>query len=1782
MPFDSDGKWTPPGGKWAFQQHQEDVQQAEQMSPDEIARRQAGNQMDTEPLPTPPDDGSDNNPSNLPEGVSSEFAANHPDLTNFLTTATSPIRNFLNNTSIGQGIQRFGQGADQLMFPGAVGSPTASTGNDYVDKAIDFASMIPGTLINPGGAATGLGTAMNQASEIADMGINALTKDIQPTTRLGQIGMDLGKGFVKDTAAGVPFAINDQFNNQSDESIGSRLGDVGLESLGFGAFGLGLRGAGKAIEATGLPSKIMDFLGRNRTEESPLEEPKITEDTPTQEQNTEPTTNPTEEPKINEESPIQTENNDAAPALSPKEQEFLDLLGKNGRSLDDVESTLQKANDNHLNTELSYLAESGGKGVEQGQLFRDENGDVIGRQGRQSNNPQWYQDFYADKGRAPSPNELVDLAYKRLREGSPEAPAHQEFLNNEQLLNFIQGLKEKVEKPNVNGQRSYNPSNPMEEILHQGNLISTKRIRNMPFYRGEMTSHDAELGKELNIARPQSLDEVIGGTTQKNIQKLEGFVKQHQQELEQSQKELQAIRERESKGFNYEDQQKKPILRTKMEQAKINIEGRLKQIDELKQSLRDEEEMAQLSKNDLLYLTSQRHTAENYANQREGFDPILFGDKPANYKPTIHEMVGNFDHVLDLSKIEHGKLDVHTLVQLLEELGIPKEKWDDIISRTKIDEMSGRKGNVFELFRGKNLPEIMNAIKDKGYDGIRYQEGNEDNWIALDRNKIKPKNEVAATSEVKSSLSDAVKNKFVKEEQPQEGTKGFFGNSNLLSGLKKSEETIARNQVVNNLRKNLGLNIDTGRLPVRGAQGVYKVSPEVIRTARSEDISVIAHEIGHHLEKRLNLVDPAYQTELEKIAAPLVQGNKAYTPADHAEEGLAEFFRRYLTEDHAQLKQDAPKLYDYIQNSLAGQKLEVKGKKFDVTKGLSQAREDIQKWINQGEYNQAVGKLDFAGKDEKQPGSWKRFYSQFVDDLNPLKLFEKDLNGKVGLGKDSIYKLARNSRGIAEQAKVSMERGIYLNGQKIGDGLAEIVKPLEKLGVDQKDFATYLAVKQSHDLQMNHGKNVAFTDGEMKAVMDRFDGTPVEQVQKGVVQWNQNMMKVLEDAQIIKPGTADHLAQTYPNYTPLMRYFDDDAIAGFKDGGFGAAKGFANLSNPVKRMTEEGSQRTIINPLESMVKNSFLVFNAAAKNKVGLRLAEMSKIDGAGAWVEHLGEGGRDGKEHIITVFQDGKGNQYKVRDPELYSAMLSLDHESSNSVIRFLGSMASVLRSGATLTPEFMARNAIRDLTEAFINTGMNPLLFVKGFFHVIRKDDMFDKFLTTGGGQSVLMSLDRNYNREALKKIFHESIKDKTMNVVTSPKELAKLFVGYTPAKLLVKGLRHGAEISELSTRLGQFERILKKTGDIDEAAYQARDLMDFNKAGSNIRQANRAVAFMNAGIQGVDKMARSFWGNGFQDGMSKASYLTRVGASLVLPAVGLYQLKQHLIENDPEWKRLYENVPQWEKDSFFIIPMPGHWFARVPKPFEAGMLYSTGTERILDYMHGQDPKVKDYIKSLAGAFSPNTLPTMLMPLLEGITNYNFFQGRSIIPTSEQKLQKQDQYGINTTETAKLLGKGASNVPILNDTNFSSPRIIDNTIRGYTAGLGGYAVSGIDAVLNKLGIAKSVPQPAKDLKDAPLLRAFTVSTSGGGQIRQDFYDKFDQLSQEHNSDKKNQAPLTGQDAKDYARMNDVKRGIDKLVKVYKQAQADPKLDPQQKRQILDGLDQRMDQLSKIGLNRK
>ncbi|WP_198023127.1 LPD38 domain-containing protein, partial [Paenibacillus zanthoxyli] len=56
-------------------------------------------------------------------------------------------------------------------------------------------------------------------------------------------------------------------------------------------------------------------------------------------------------------------------------------------------------------------------GVQQGQLQRNAAGEVVGRTGRISNNPLWYQEFYAENARVPTNKDLYELARQRVDTG---------------------------------------------------------------------------------------------------------------------------------------------------------------------------------------------------------------------------------------------------------------------------------------------------------------------------------------------------------------------------------------------------------------------------------------------------------------------------------------------------------------------------------------------------------------------------------------------------------------------------------------------------------------------------------------------------------------------------------------------------------------------------------------------------------------------------------------------------------------------------------------------------------------------------------------------------------------------------------------------------------------------------------------------------------------------------------------------------------------------------------------------------------------------------------------------------------------------------------------------------------------------------------------------------------------------------------------------------------------------------------------------------------------------
>lgn len=961
-----------------------------------------------------------------------------------------------------------------------------------------------------------------------------------------------------------------------------------------------------------------------------------------------------------------------------------------------------------------------------------------------------------------------------------------------------------------------------------------------------------------------------------------------------------------------------------------------------------------------------------------------------------------------------------------------------------------------------------------------------------------------------------------------------------------------RKEIVNFLSEKLDIPIRVGRYHSyrKGgkAVGIFKQKPEVIRTLQAEDISTISHEVGHYLDKTLGLQKTAFDSELLTIG-------QATSPAHYTQdriraEGVAEFMRLYLT-DTAQAKAKAPGYFREFEARIAQTSPET----LDI---LAQARQDIHNWKTQPAKARVLGSISVGARQPRKL-SLDRLYSAAVNEQHMIEKAVRNITGgaEIPIGEDPA-RLAWLNRGWTGIAKTFLHHGVVdENFTKIGKSFDEILRPVANR---LDDFRAYITARRASEL---HGRNITtgIAQTDVNEVLRTLQSPEFDRAFAELVEFQRSVLLQLVETGVISPKTAIAMAMKNQQYVPFYRLFDEAA-----DWGAGKA-GFGNLRSPVKRI--KGSTRTIIDPLESIIKNTYVMTNIAERNRVGKALVNLAeRFEGAGKWVEkvkapvrgtkfqldeiakELEQAGVDvdnidleqvasifrpsifapGKENILTIFRNGKAEFFQL-EPELYRAMLSLDRESSSMLINMLSYPARMLRAGATLTPEFMVRNPIRDQFSAFINSkyGFIPVVdFARGLFIALRKDDLYWRWHAAGGAHGSMVSLDRDYLQGSLRGLLRRSLLDKTLNIVTQPLEVLRAF----------------SEFTEHATRLGEFVRGIKKEGLTPAgqrlAALASRDItLDFSRIGTATKPMNRITAFFNAQVQGMDKMAR-VW----RDNPGRATL--RAMTSITLPSVILYSINR----NDPR----YQELPQWQKDLFWIIPTENTLY-RIPKPFELGVLFGTLPERILTWIDQQDPRALDGLSSrLLSGFTPNVLPTALVPVIESFANRSMFTNLPIVPRREEKLLADYQYGPETPEIAKKIGQALD----------VSPRHVQNVIRGYTGGLGRYAMDIADAGLEATGVVGPVPRPTKELADLPVARAFVARTYGpGAPSIERLYADMDSLERRHQSGH----TLTAQETTLLARYRQATKQLTWYRGQMRQIMEAPGMTPEAKRAAVDYL---------------
>ena len=692
-------------------------------------------------------------------------------------------------------------------------------------------------------------------------------------------------------------------------------------------------------------------------------------------------------------------------------------------------------------------------------------------------------------------------------------------------------------------------------------------------------------------------------------------------------------------------------------------------------------------------------------------------------------------------------------------------------------------------------------------------------------------------------------------------------------------------------------------------------------------------------------------------------------------------------------------------------------------------------------------------------------------------------------------------------------------------------------------------------------------------------------------------------------------------------------VFGSEEGGPGGVGKGMGPGNPIKAL--KGSDRGIVDPLESIIKNTYAYVSIAERNAVGVKIIETLQEQGLKAeakapvrgraeteMVDYLKQNGVPDAEALIdfvkataaddgttiSAWKDGKRIAVETGDAELVRAFRGLDEQSVGLLTKIFAVPARTLRAGAVLSPDFMARNVTRDFMTAFINSKgvFSPLDTIKGAKSYLAKDDAYSNWVKSGGANATMVALDRRYMQESLTKLTADTgLGTRAWNVVTNP----------------LAGLRMTSELLENATRIGEFKKALGEGAGkeaMQSAAYAAREVtLDFARIGARMRGYNMVTAFANAQIQGMDRIGRAFIDR-------PVNTTAKVAGGIVLPSVLLWYANHG--------DQRYEELPDWQKDLFWIVltdkwervsasdaqGKPDHlvrqgkggWEVnnghiwRIPKPFELGVLFGSGTERMLSATIGKDKEAfEGFSKSMQSVLTPSFVPTAVQPVFEQWANRSAFTDRTLIPADVEKQLPEYQYTPYTTELSKKLGQMVAAFPGMREASvepgavggpaaraLSSPILIENYVRSWTGGLGMYALQAADMALRKTGALPDPVTPTPTMADIPFIRAFAVRyPSAGTESIQKFYDEHERdkryfdtwMAKAKEGDAEAMARVEAAGGpRMFLRLDSIKEVLSQHSKLVRDIYKNPEVPASEKRQLIDGLYYSMIEIGKGGRN--
>ncbi|HAE14131.1 MAG TPA: hypothetical protein DCG24_07850, partial [Bacteroidetes bacterium] len=602
--------------------------------------------------------------------------------------------------------------------------------------------------------------------------------------------------------------------------------------------------------------------------------------------------------------------------------------------------------------------------------------------------------------------------------------------------------------------------------------------------------------------------------------------------------------------------------------------------------------------------------------------------------------------------------------------------------------------------------------------------------------------------------------------------------------------------------------------------------------------------------------------------------------------------------------------------------------------------------------------------------------------------------------------------------------------------------------VDTAPAEFYGGTSEDLDLRTNDPlRNIKPLDikdmDKWESPMDMIAKNMVRQIHaanKGLMNWN--TVEYLHEIQKMIPDMGDNWIQRVPETDVVMDGYDIHYEDGVE----------VDRTPRFRRKHVDPSVKEKAVVIRVINKDAYTK-GGQKKTGGGTNTLEVVELDEFGQPV--LDE---DGNE-VMTTMQVTKPTYYQV-PAELFE-LINFGHQYNLPIPQLARMAGELLRNGAiNMNPVFsFLRNPFRDFSSATYNVESKIPYNAVDLFRALAKNIV--DAATTDETMTPLEWLTSASGADLSSSVYGSSFRE---NIVREAQK-GLLRKGWDGANPVGEDfiLRRAARWSDSINRHGAFLKLYREGADVRDMVAAFREASGDYAVGGKIPKAVAALyPFMKIQVWFARK-ARYILTDAAKDprklGRFAAVSMMWMGLEMAC-WVAMQQGFPGEDDKDRERRRTrYRNSQPWLKYVTMGVPLPGGGIMFLPKSTFQMWLGSSMTFA-LEKAQGADPGFtyknlrtmmadqhfyistsKDENGLRYGFY--NMVPHVARPVLEGLSNYNTFQRRPIVPYYMDKLDKQAQYYDSTPYVYRQLGLRFD----------ISPLVLQHLVESYTATVGRFA---------------------------------------------------------------------------------------------------------------------------------